>query len=200
MSERTLRYKAITFTELRQTYFCAVMILPKPSPRILAQHHLWSAWFGGLALAMLLLAFWLLLLAMPSMRWSWSSLSEGLVMLLLCPPLVGVFLGVPSLIGAFIRRRGIEWSFATAGSRSSLVWRVGLVVEGSVLGLLLAYLLGSFLLSSHDQAEPLYTAQLFFGLSLPWLLSSVLAALRLWPGRMPEPTPEICATRTASDS
>ena len=176
----------------------------KASPRTLAQKHLWLSWFWGLGLAMGLRSIWALVTAVQESGKGWYSVfanSDWFLLTAMNSLSVVIALGLPSLLGAFVRRRGMGWAFITAVSPVSLVWRTVLVTECSVLLLLMIYLVLPFAVErGHYRKDTFLITYLFFGLSLPWLLSSVLAALRLWPGRMPEPTPEICATRTTSDS
>jgi hypothetical protein len=105
-----------------------------------------------------------------------------------------VLLGLPAFLGSVLRGwaiRRLFVSYLTPPTRPSWLWLLGqvaLVFEASVLALLLVYQLLFYQFKSEFDTA----AKLFFGLSLPWLISSVVAAwwvLRNWPEQVREVEP-----------
>lgn len=77
----------------------------------------------------------------------------------------------------------MQWVFRSSISRTQLILRTALVFEASVLLLVLMYFLPVFA-SGYDNREyrPMgLLLELFFELGLPWLVSSVVVAARLYP-------------------
>ncbi|MDU0371924.1 hypothetical protein ACFPAF_16100 [Hymenobacter endophyticus] len=141
----------------------------------LSRRHMWWSWFGGLGLV-------LLGQVVVQEYVGWSRPNDGLGAYFRWYALgLTLFLGLPALLGAWVRRWAMQWAFATAASLLGLLWRTILVVEGTVLLLMLLYLIIVFALGSDNaHSRPIgLLFQLFFGLSLPWLLSSVVAAVWL---------------------
>ncbi|MCA8831418.1 hypothetical protein [Hymenobacter pini] len=141
--------------------------------RTLAQKHLWKSWLWGLVIS--LPTVWIYLVSNTSDLNSFHFIPPYLLY-------TSVTLGLPALLGAWLRRRMMEWVFRTSKSDLQLIWRTALVFEASVALLLLAYFLPVFASGNENReyrpAGLLF--QLFFGLSLPWLLSSILTAWRLY--------------------
>ncbi len=79
----------------------------------------------------------------------------------------------------------MQWVFRSSKSYLQLIWRTAFVFEGSVALLLLAYFL-PVVASGYENREyrpANLLLQMFFGLSLPWLLSSVAVAWWLYPSQ-----------------
>ncbi|WP_354579498.1 hypothetical protein [Hymenobacter sp. UYP22] len=91
-------------------------------------------------------------------------------------------MGLPALLGAWVRRRAMQWVFRSSLSRAQLLWRTAFVFEASVLLLMLVYFLPVFASGyANREYRPIgLLLQLFFRLSLPWFLASVVAAARLY--------------------
>ncbi|WBA40318.1 hypothetical protein [Hymenobacter canadensis] len=152
--------------------------------RALARHHMWLSWWWGMGLVWAGVVGWLLVWVEKKI-----SASEGLISILryvggnLTLGVLGtlLFLGVPALLGALVRRPFMRRVFSSTTSPTRLLLRTAQVFEGFVL---LCWVLWELLISVIDpqllQVMPLHhlwaTILAFFGLSLPWLLSSGAAA------------------------
>ncbi|AII52837.1 hypothetical protein [Hymenobacter sp. APR13] len=148
--------------------------------RALAHRHMWLSWWWGVGLVWIAVVGWLLFWVEKKI-----SASEGLISILryvsgnLALGVLGtmLFLGVPALLGALVRRPFMRRVFSSTTSPARLLLRTALVFEGFAL---LCWVLWELLIFC---TEPLAfkilppqhlqsTVPAFFGLSLPWLLSS----------------------------
>ena len=146
----------------------------------LAKRHLWLSWWWGM------LVFWtgflLYLFFVYQPNWLpcfYKELPYTLIILLLLA-------GLPALLGNLARLPLMRWVFREATSTAGLLLRTALVFEGMVAlfwglwqlyrlsGLAIPYVFNVPIMQRIDGS-----LLLFFGLSLPWLVTSVAAAWRL---------------------
>ena len=159
--------------------------------RQLAQRHMWLSWLWGMyavwtmgLLAIAGVAISSALYNRPIHNLTVSTIAYGLLI-----GFVGtmVCLGLPALLGVLVRRPIMQRIFTATTSRSGLILRTAAVFEASIDVFILLYLLLLFVIGSKVDSEMTtaqlvaFTAALFIGLSLPWLISSVAAAW--WLGR-----------------
>lgn len=157
--------------------------------RVLAQRHMWLSWLWGMYTTWavsLLGAVYVLIASHKSISAVARSLTEIGYLLLIGFVGTMVFLGLPALLGALVRRLIIQRIIRLSDSMKNLLWRTVLVFEASVILCWLLWELYTWVFNPLSirvlpRQHFVTTTLAFFGLSLPWLLSSVAAAW--WLGR-----------------
>lgn len=159
----------------------------QPDFRALARRHLWLSWWWGLGLVSIA---GLVLGGLFGM-YEREALRQELVWLtitgLLFFPGPLFYLGLPALLGGLLRLPLMRAVFRRSTTRAGLLLRTATVFTASVFGFWLlwqawTYYSTPFVFGVLPRQHLRDTGFYFFGLSLPWLLTSVAAAWWLHRG------------------